>query len=426
MSFHKRLFWILLLLLPTQLGFHLWPEWAYVLGRRIDYLSPTLYLTDILIVFILCVWTMESFTGIVNHELRILKKKKRIHFFPISIPYSVFSILLVAFIGANIAFASSPPVAAYKWVKLLEFVGLGWYIIQTKPGIGFLRTPLLIGVAYSSLLAISQFALQHSVGSVWWFLGERTITPDTPGIARFANCLLPIFNCQLLLRPYATFPHPNVLGGFLAVTLPLFMTPTFPKRQLHVWKWTVIVLGTIAIILTFSRSAWGVFAVSTAIVAALLRRSKRNALVLLSFALVMIGLTVFFRPLALDESVTERSALNTAAITLWLRSPTVGAGLGNFLVDLPGLTSVRHVNFLQPAHNIYLLVLSESGVVGLGVFLIVLGYGIWQFLARPRPPLLVSFIAILLLGVVDHYPVTLQQGQILLTLITALAYSRNR
>ena len=46
------LFYLLLLLLPTQLGKHFWPTFSYVLGTRVDYLSPTLYLTDIIILFI--------------------------------------------------------------------------------------------------------------------------------------------------------------------------------------------------------------------------------------------------------------------------------------------------------------------------------------------------------------------------------------
>src|SRR5438105_4334390 len=40
---------LLLFLLPTQLGKHFWPEFSFVQGLRIDYLSPTLYVTDMLV-----------------------------------------------------------------------------------------------------------------------------------------------------------------------------------------------------------------------------------------------------------------------------------------------------------------------------------------------------------------------------------------
>jgi len=39
----QRLFWLLVFLLPVQFGRHFWPEWSYVMGLRIDYLSPTIY-----------------------------------------------------------------------------------------------------------------------------------------------------------------------------------------------------------------------------------------------------------------------------------------------------------------------------------------------------------------------------------------------
>ena len=34
MGIHQRLFLLLLALLPTQLGWHFWPTWAYILGRK--------------------------------------------------------------------------------------------------------------------------------------------------------------------------------------------------------------------------------------------------------------------------------------------------------------------------------------------------------------------------------------------------------
>src|SRR5260221_12343343 len=49
-SSQNKLFFLILLLLPTQFGRHFWPSFSFVLGQRVDYLTPILYLTDILIV----------------------------------------------------------------------------------------------------------------------------------------------------------------------------------------------------------------------------------------------------------------------------------------------------------------------------------------------------------------------------------------
>ena len=67
--------------------------------------------------------------------------------------------------------------------------------------------PLTLAVFGEAILAISQFIKGGTLGL--WILGERTFTISTPGIAKFD------FYGREFLRPYATFPHPNVLAGFI-------------------------------------------------------------------------------------------------------------------------------------------------------------------------------------------------------------------
>ena len=371
MAFHQKLFFLSLTLLPTQLGFHFWPQWSIVLGRRVDYLSPTIFLTDILIVCMLASWIFQT---------RIKFSVSKL------IPFFLFAF-------ANIFFAASKPVAIYKWIKVLEFVGLGWYIIKTKPKINAIINPLSIGVLYSSLIAIAQFFLQHSIGL--WILGERTFAADTPGIARFSWG-------REFLRPYATFSHPNVLGGFLAASL-LFI---FFKLRSSTFKNITLILGIAALFLSFSRSAWIAALVGFGIM-------KRKFLI----PLLIIILILFFKFNVQEESVVIRQQLNTSAISMWKTSPIFGVGLGNFLVELPKFLVSREVYFLQPVHNIYLLILAETGIVGLGAWMWIISVFIKKkklFIIR------YSLFLILLLGFVDHYPITLQQGQLLLTILLVL------
>ena len=51
-----------------------------------------------------------------------------------------------------------------------------------------------------------EFIKQASLNGLFWWLGERTFTSSTPGIAKA------VIDGRLLMRPYATFPHPNVLA----------------------------------------------------------------------------------------------------------------------------------------------------------------------------------------------------------------------
>ncbi len=478
-SLHRRLFYLLLFLLPTQLGFHFWPEWAHVLGRRVDYLSPTLYLTDALIISILVIFFVERFLRSRNNarpaslgeagESGIMgKTRKKFSLSSFIIHNSRFIILLI-FAATNIWFAASPPVALYTWVKVVEFALLAWYIIKTKPRLNIVIAMFFLSTLYASILAIIQFSLQHSVGGFFWLLGERTFAVETPGIARTDVCVPFLSSCRLLLRPYATFPHPNVLGGYIAVLIPLFLygyslnkiSLSHVKRPVVILLWWVaFFLCLTALFLTFSRSAWVVGGIAIALTMARIMKYARpvsrgetresgimKSALRVTFVLFMI-LCLLFIIQAMrtirqtDESVVRRIELNKEAIVMWRHSPIIGVGLGNFVTVLPEISDKRQINFLQPVHNIYLLLLSEIGVVGIGLFAFI----IFHFLNHARPASLgeagelgimnkdkkmrvrmrfsmihISLFMILLLGFVDHYPLTLQQGQLLLTILSGLS-----
>jgi O-antigen ligase len=458
MTLHRVFFYLTVLLLPTQLGKHFFPDWALVLGRRLDYLSPTIFLTDITIMLTLASWFFSSFSS-----FKIKNYWKFVAF--------------VGFVVLNIFFAASPLVAFSKWLKILEFVLFGFYIIKTKPSFSRSLWCLSFAVFYSSLIAIAQFFLQHSIGSLFWFLGERTFDITTPGIARIQllpislSPYLPIHPSSVseLLRPYATFPHPNVLGGFLAVALPLIifnnMTPLFNKLllsqrvkrlslvdkakpwaqrtigSLKLFRVSTIILGCFTLILTFSRSAWVAGIIGLFILLFLHFRSIKNYLfigfvVFIGFVGLLWVLPYFQTLTPENESVYVRNELSNAAISIWKTSPIIGVGLGNFLVELPKYYPHREIFFLQPVHNIYLLILSETGLIGFGMVLYFL-FKLFKHIARQRlfviclPAIgscrrqvqagLLSFVILLLLGAVDHYPLTLQQGQLLFTLLISLS-----
>ncbi len=426
---HRVLFTLLLVLMPSQLGYHFWPEWTLVLGRRVDYLSPTLYLTDILVVLTIVLWLIESKISIKGLVSSIKEKKKRRYQRIFSIIRNTrYLILVFLFVVINILVSVSKPVAILKWVKVVEFLALAWYIVKTKPRFENIVTPLAVALLFSSILVFAQFNLQHSVGGLMWWFGERTFNVDTPGIARIHLCQLSIVNCQLLLRPYATFPHPNVLGGFLAVVLPLFLIQLHRKRSFFLI--ITIVLGLTALFLTYSRSAWAVGAAGLSIMYLVLRRKQRNARP--SFVLILIPVILFIVFIAVNidlesESFVVRQQLNVAALTMVRQSPLLGTGLGNFFVNLPAVLPSRTIDFLQPVHNIYLLFLAESGIIGFAFFLWLLGKtfsGTWYVASRKavtqRYALRFALFALLLLGLVDHYPVTIQQGQLLFTLFIGL------
>lgn len=402
MVLHELFFYLTIILLPTQLGLHFWPDWALVLGRRIDYLSPTLFLTDITILLTLLLWICSP------------HKKNP---FPIGL-----FVCIGLFVIGNIIFSPSPYVVLFRWLKVFEFGLFGYYIIQTKPSMKKISFVITIPMMYSSIIALIQFVQQHSIGGILWYLGERTFTLSTAGIARINWCWLTPTRCIELLRPYGTFPHPNVLAGFLVIGICL----SFYNKKINLWYITTIVVSSITLMLTFSRGVWliGIIGVVTTIGIRYKKAMSQTVVCIISACSLCIAIAFpyFYSLFHQSESVIMRNELSIAAITMWKSYPLVGVGFNAFLTQLPIVLPSRYQFFLQPPHNIYLLFLSELGILGVSC-LALLVYKVVRMVRMSSNQ--IPFIILIiygLLGTIDHYPITLQQGQLLTTIVLTLGF----
>src|SRR5205823_4369410 len=125
-----------------------------------------------------------------------------------------------------------------------------------------------------------------------------------------------------------------------------------------------------------------------------------------------------------EESVIQRQLLVNASWQMITEKPILGVGLGNFLPTLARIQKPLSLGlYLQPVHNIFLLIFAETGIAGLAFFLWFLAktYSHLFLLIRKEKyarklSLCFSLIlsSALLLGLFDHYFLTLQQGQLLL------------
>ena len=355
-NLHRWLFYLLLLLIPTQLGYHFWPDFAFVNGIRVDYLAPTIYATDVLVAGILLSWLFQA----------VRKTYKISH-----VNYGV-SLVYISFFALNIFFSLHPILAFIQALTILKLVFLIFYIMRAKPPITTSGYFLLAGLVYSCFIAWMQFSSQSSLGSIWWFLGERTFDVATPGIATA------IINNRLLLRPYATFPHPNVLAGFITALLPMVIYNSSTVIRNIKLPLLIFLLATLGI--TFSRSAWLVAGIL--LMANIINfyrypnSSKFNKVGLVALACILIVFLPllserFFNLSSVDiQSITRRMDLNYAALTMTREHPIFGVGLNNFLTALPNYIHINSYQDLQPAHNIYLLFLAEWGIAGAATILL--------------------------------------------------------
>ncbi|MBI2674315.1 MAG: hypothetical protein HYX22_01055 [Candidatus Yanofskybacteria bacterium] len=107
-----------------------------------------------------------------------------------------------------------------------------------------------------------------------------------------------------------------------------------------------------------------------------------------------------------------------------------GIGLGDFtgwlMEQNPNLPSYMY----QPVHNIYLLVHKEIGIIGFALFLLFLIFILTNSFSKKVVGCWLLVVGILLIGLFDHFLLTLQQGRfvfwIALALLGALAPSPNK
>lgn len=405
---HKWIFWALLFLLPIQLGRHFWPDFAFVFGIRVDYLAPTVYLTDAVIAFLLVVWSLGW--------IRRISGSRRLSVLTPLFPLFLLILLPSLFLSEN------QGAAIYKSVKIIEFVLLGIYVYFNSSWILKTRSfslPLSLAIIYSSAIAVFQFLKQSSLGGVFWFLGERTFTAATPGIA------LGNFLGQEFLRPYSTLPHPNVLAGFLLVGILLL----YPWHR-FVEK-IAFGMAMVGIVIAFSQGTW----LAAFIIFCFWLVRKNKAILgflsgLLAGGIIFATILPVFTPpsfsLNFPEEIKMRHELSFAAGQMIKDNPFFGVGLNNFINRLPEYGLSPTVSWwLQPVHNMWLLVVAETGVAGLGVFLWLAGH-MWVKMDGRRwkvGGLKLALLAILITGIFDHYWLTLQQTQLLATIIFGLVLS---
>lgn len=304
----------------------------------------------------------------------------------------------------------------------------------TSPSPRVIALSLVVGLIWNSLIVFLQVGQQESIGLGW--LGEFNINPARSGVA--------VVQADGLrwLRPYGLLPHPNILAGFLVIALLAALTWAVSNRRRSRYMGILIVLiGLWSLLLTFSRGAWIGLAVGTILFAFLIWNIEKKLLPLLIMGIglmfiVVATFAVIYRPFLAaragigDESVelrstSDRAVYNEMALRAIGESPVLGVGLGNFpWVAAYYLVETGFDLRGQQVHNIYLAAWAELGIVGFALTILVIGIGLWAGVKSVtdsrlagserimRAGLLSGVIALLVIGLIDHYPWTLLQFQV--------------
>lgn len=451
----RAVFYLFVFLIPFQMG-----KFIASFGPldNFFYNQVFVYLSDLLIVSLLCLWLVRIF------------KNKGKNIFYASTRGDFFLSLFLLFAGISIFMASNKAMAVIHFVKMLEFILLYFYIKNNFWSFDkrHFSYAALSSALLQALIAGSQFYFQESLGIR--HLGESVISPVAQNVAKINE------GGFKLVRAYGTFPHPNVLAAFLlfALFLPYYLylnnragirqesvispLPYYSKiRQAlnNLWEPRVKgvrLIGLALVVLIFAILMMGLFLsfsriaiisfifTSLAMLVFLLfaknkKMTEMNILckaVLLTVAIFISCLVIFNKELLSRFSDSDSVAQRIFHVDVFkdaiAHSPVFGVGVGNFVNyfygNFPGLAEWQY----QPVHSLFLLITAETGVIGGLLFILFLGYNIHAFVSKNTHDL---FGIIILFGVInfliianfDHYFWTLQQGQILFWLSMGLLSS---
>lgn len=405
--------------MPTQLGKHFWPDFSFVYGLKIDYLSPTIYFTDVLIFFI----ALFSFYDL---SKKLLKYPKNLFYL----------FLFIASLYVGVSLSKNTDAGYFGILKLLEYLYLGFFVYFNFKKINkkIIIKLFSAGILFEVGLSIFQYFNQGSLGGIFYLFGERTFNGQTPGVANAS------VNGNLVLRPYGTFSHPNTLAG---ITTIIALYVIFLRAKINKYFMFVIILSAlICSLIALSRSSillWLLLAISCFVITVFEKYKKgrlnskvintRNSIIglaVLIICVLFLNSYVFqrFSNLnLLDQSIVQRKELTAQAYTMSYKNPVFGVGLNNFFNNV-------NLNFktpllLQPVHNIFLLTFSETGVIGLVALLFLFYSSIKPSISNKNKLGIALIISIIFLGSLDHYLFTQQQGQIIFTIvISSLLISR--
>jgi hypothetical protein len=374
--------------MPSNLGLHFKIPQALVLGIYRDYLIPTLFITDLLFILLICV------------NFRVFKKI-----------FKSFKRVILLFLPLFfVLFAQQKIVAFFKAIKIIEMICLYFYLRQAEIDKKQVVKGFFFSAVFQALLAISQFFNQGSVLSYLPF-GEQPFSINSSAVKKL---MLP--SGRLVVAPLGTLPHSNLLGAYLFFALFLFL-PLIKKW----WHYLFAVIIQFAIFLTFS------LPVILLSIAGWLYFIFKKGFRFLSFftTLLFLGLAGFYWPyfsITAKESLFKRLPLIKSSLLMIKNNLVFGVGLNNFLVQLHQFLAPNQFNFYQPVHNFFLLLFAETGSCGLLVFISYLFLFLKKNLAqlfKKQPLSAFCLFSWVVLAMVDHYFYTLQQG----LLVTVLLFS---
>jgi putative inorganic carbon (HCO3(-)) transporter len=189
-------------------------------------------------------------------------------------------------------------------------------------------------------------------------------------------------------RIYTTFPTPNDFGCYLVTVIPFLIVTFFAKLRTKIFKFAIVGLFLLlftCLILSVSRGAWLGFVASILFLGFWLRSVALFFLLLGTFLFAFKQIfpplirtrmsnlfNLFDMDILTDGGSIERKIFWHTGWRMFLSSPLIGVGIGTFMFNYKKFLAEDYLYGPFYAHNCYLQIAAETGIVGLFAFLLIL------------------------------------------------------
>jgi O-antigen ligase len=473
------LLYLFVFILPWQTRW-IWHE-GKINGEYWEWGSFSLYGTEILF------WLVLILTIVGNYQLFVKKdywKNLWNKYYYLLIGLGV---LLISGAGSLLN-AADLPLAAYGLFRLFEMALLVMVLLTLEFRYLYVNLAIIASGVLQVILALSQWFLQRNViVSKWLGLAEIEAYKSGSAVIEYSAYAQTTMGdgefWHRWLRAYGAFPHPNILAGFLVIAVLVALGVYLQKS----YGWLKLIVSLVAsflftgLLLTFSRSAWVAFILMFVVLVFLVLIYKARTdeeketksdeifgilkfvgfIIAISVAFVAVYPNHFYTRTHMETRLEEMSYKDRLwqykyALEIIPNNLVLGNGIYNYALYLPekvvdyklsqpgGTINVDYDKLVasdlgkrsamdyQPVHNLYLLVWAELGIFGFLALLLLLAWhgGLMLYYHRAvlKDKILLvyalSFGAILLTALFDHYWWMIWSNQILFWMIIALGVKR--
>ena len=273
----------------------------------------------------------------------------------------------------------------------------------------YILITLLLSVFFQALLGIHQFLTQFSFSSSIMGMALHEVS-------QAGTIVLENFSGRYL-RAYGPLDHPNVFGGMMALAamISAYLFVRINDRYQHLLFLILFIIFNFALLSSFSRAAVLAFILSGIVFFVENRKSIKVWSILLVSSVIIFFLfswqynKLLFSRLQTNNrleqiSLNERKYFNKSAWHNFFQHPIIGTGLANSTLvtrenDLQNKVDLAAWNY-QPAHNYFLLVLNEGGII---LFIAILLFWYFAYKKSQSHRLLALFVMLVVLTLFDHW-----------------------